>query len=203
MSSLGNREKQFLLEIARQAVRSAAERREPIENIPPESALGECTGAFVTLRKRARLRGCIGQIGTGQPLADVVAHSAKAAALEDPRFDPVRAEEVQEIQIEISVLSPLQEIAPERIEAGKHGLLVSKGWQHGLLLPQVAAECRWTSARFLEETCVKAGLERTAWREPDTKIQGFTAEVFSESDFREEPSPEPQGPAKSRYSTST
>jgi AmmeMemoRadiSam system protein A len=203
MSSLGNREKRFLLEIARQDVRSAAERRGPIENIPSESALGECTGAFVTLRKRARLRGCIGQIGTGQPLADVVAHSAKAAALEDPRFDPVRAEEVQEIQIEISVLSPLQEIAPERIEAGKHGLLVSKGWQRGLLLPQVAAECRWTSVRFLEETCVKAGLERTAWREPDTKIQGFTAEVFSESDFREEESPEPQGSAKSRYSTST
>jgi AmmeMemoRadiSam system protein A len=203
MSSLDNREKQFLLEIARQAVRSAAERRESIENIPPVPALGECAGAFVTLRKRARLRGCIGQIGTGQPLADVVAHSAKAAALEDSRFDPVRAEEVQEIQIEISVLSPLQEIAPERIEAGKHGLLVSKGWQRGLLLPQVAAECRWTSARFLEETCVKAGLERNAWREPDTKIQGFTAEVFSESDFREERSPEPEGPAKSRYSTST
>lgn len=157
----------------------------------------------MTLRKRARLRGCIGQIGTGQPLADVVAYSAKAAALEDPRFDPVRAEELQEIEIEISVMSPLQEITSDQIEAGKHGLLVSKGWRRGLLLPQVATEWRWTSARFLEETCVKAGLERNAWREPDTKIQGFTAEVFSESDFREELSPDPDGPAKSRYSTST
>jgi AmmeMemoRadiSam system protein A len=186
MSSLGNREKKFLLGIARQALCVAAERRESLDNLPGDPSFGESTGAFVTLRKRGRLRGCIGQIGTGRPLIDAVAHSAKSAALEDPRFDPVRSEEVAEIEIEISVLSVLEEIAPEHIEAGKHGLMVSRGWQRGLLLPQVATECRWTAARFLEETCVKAGLERTAWREPEIKIQGFTAEVFSDSELRTE-----------------
>jgi uncharacterized protein len=203
MSSLGNREKKLLLEIARQALCVAAGRRESLDNIPQDPAFGESTGAFVTLRKRGRLRGCIGQIGTGQPLADVVAHSAKSAALEDPRFDPVRPEEVPEIEIEISVLSALEDISPEQIETGKHGLLVSRGWQRGLLLPQVATECRWTAGRFMEETCVKAGLGRNAWREQDTKIQGFTAEVFSEAELQLEQSPGPDGRAKSRYSIST
>jgi AmmeMemoRadiSam system protein A len=203
MSSLGNREKRFLLEVARQALCVAAERRESLDNLPRDPCLGESTGAFVTLRKRGRLRGCIGRIGTGQPLADVVAQSAKSAALEDPRFNPVHPDEIAEIEIEISVLSALKEIAPEHIEAGKHGLMVSRGWQRGLLLPQVATECRWTAARFLEETCVKAGLKPTAWREPETKIQGFTAEVFSESELQSEQSPGTAVSAKPRYSTST
>jgi AmmeMemoRadiSam system protein A len=203
MSSLGNREKKFLLEIARQALCLAAERRKSLENIAPDPAFGESTGAFVTLRKRGRLRGCMGQIGSGRPLAQVVAHSAKSAALEDPRFDPVRLNEVGEIEIEISVLSALAEISAEQIEAGKHGLLVSRGLQRGLLLPQVATECRWTARRFLEETCIKAGLGREAWREPETRIQGFTAEVFSESELPWEQSPGPEGRAKSRYSIST
>jgi uncharacterized protein len=203
MSSLGNREKKFLLEIARQALRLAAERQKSLENIAQDAAFGESTGAFVTLRKRGRLRGCIGQIGSGRPLAQVVAHSAKSAALEDPRFDPVRQNEVPEIEIEISVLSALAEISAEQIEAGKHGLLVSRGLQRGLLLPQVATECRWTARQFLEETCIKAGLGRDAWREPETRIQGFTAEVFSESELPWEQSPGPEGRAKSRYSIST
>ncbi len=203
MSSLGNPEKKFLLKIAREALRVAAERREALENLPGDFALVEFTGAFVTLRKRGRLRGCIGQIGTGRPLVDVVAYSAKSAALEDPRFDPVRFEEVTEIEIEISVLSALEEIAPEQIEAGKHGLMVSRGWQRGLLLPQVATEMRWSSMRFLEETCVKAGFGRNAWRESETKIQGFTADVFSESELQLEESPGLEGRAKPRYSIST
>ena len=203
MSSLGNREKKLLLKIAREALCVATERREALENLPGDSALVELTGAFVTLRKRGRLRGCIGHIGTERPLADVVAHSAKSAALEDPRFDPVRFEEVAEIEIEISVLSALEEIAPEKIEAGKHGLMVSRGWQRGLLLPQVATEMRWSSLRFLEETCVKAGFDRNAWRESETKIQGFTAEVFSESELQPEESPGAEGRAKPRYSIST
>jgi uncharacterized protein len=132
-----------------------------------------------------------------------VAHSAKSAALEDSRFDGVRVDEVPEIEIEISVLSALEDISLEQIEAGKHGLLVSRGLQRGLLLPQVATECRWTAGRFLEETCVKAGLARDAWRDSETKIQGFTAEVFSESELLLlEQSPGPAGRAKSRYSTS-
>ena len=204
MSSLGSHEKKFLLKIAREALLVAAERRELLAELPRDVVLAESTGAFVTLRKRGRLRGCIGQIGTGRPLADVVAHSAKSAALEDPRFEPIQSEEVAEIEIEISVLSVLEEIVPEQIEAGRHGLMVSRGWQRGLLLPQVATEMRWTALRLLEETCVKAGLERGAWREPDTKIQGFTAEVFGESELLlPEEAPGIAGRAKPPYSTST
>jgi uncharacterized protein len=203
MSSLGSREKQSLLEIARRALIAAVERRESLENLPQELGQAESAGAFVTLRRRGRLRGCIGQIGTGQPLIHVVAHCAKSAALEDPRFDPVTPGELYEIRIELSVLSPLEEIAPDRIEAGKHGLMVTRGRQRGVLLPQVASEYRWAAVRFLEETCVKAGLKPDAWREPETKIYGFTADAFSEPSLQPEESSGPKGSSKSRYSIST
>src|ERR1700689_2926092 len=125
MSSLRNREKQLLLELARRALTMAVDRRESLDSLPQDPELGESFGAFVTLRKRGRLRGCIGQIGAERSLVEVVAHCAKSAALEDPRFEPVRAEELREIEIELSVLSPLEEIAPDRIEVGRHGLMIS------------------------------------------------------------------------------
>jgi AmmeMemoRadiSam system protein A len=203
MSSLDNREKQLLLELARRALIAAVERREFLDSLPPDPQLGESFGAFTTLRKRGGLRGCIGQIGAERSLLEVIAHCAKSAALEDPRFEPVRAEELREIEIELSVLSRLEEIAPDRIEVGKHGLIVSHGHRRGVLLPQVAIECHWAAGRFLEETCVKAGLKRDAWREPETLIQGFTAEVFAESDFQREELPGHKDRAKPRYSIST
>ena len=184
MSSLGNREKQLLLEVARRALIAAVERRESLEIPPQERSLTETAGAFVTFRCRGRLRACIGQIKSSQLLFEVVAYSAKAAALEDSRFNPVRSEELAEIDIELSVLSLLEEIAPDRIEAGRHGLIVTRGSQRGVLLPQVATERRWNAERFLEESCVKAGLQREAWKTPGTLLQGFSAEVFSESEFR-------------------
>lgn len=186
MSLLGNREKQVLLEVARRAVTVAAQRREFLEVLPEEPSLTQCGGAFVTLLYRGRLRGCIGQITPRQSLVRSVVFSARAAALEDPRFPPVRPDELEELEIELSVLSLLEEIAPERIEAGKHGLMVSRGAQRGLLLPQVATQFRWTAERFLAETCVKAGFERDAWKDPGTRIHAFTAEVFSESGFGRE-----------------
>ncbi len=203
MSSLGNREKQLLLELARRALTLAVQRRESLDSDPQDPELGKSFGAFVTLRKRGRLRGCIGQIGSDGSLLEVVAHCAKAAALEDPRFEPVRVDELPEIEIELSVLSPLEEIAPDQIEVGKHGLMVSAGPRRGVLLPQVAIECHWAAGRFLEETCAKAGLKRDAWREPETKIHGFTAEVFDEADFRAEELPGQKDRAKSGYSIST
>ncbi|MGA8367161.1 MAG: AmmeMemoRadiSam system protein A [Candidatus Acidiferrales bacterium] len=178
-----NRDKRMLLEVARRALWLAAERRETLEDLPEGERLREPAGAFVTLRRRGRLRGCIGQLPSGEALVRVVAYCAKGAALEDPRFEPVSADEVPGLEVEVSVISPLEEIAPERIEAGKHGLVISSGWLRGVLLPQVAAEHGWTAERFLEETCAKAGLERNAWKDPATRIQAFTAEVFSESDF--------------------
>lgn len=187
MSSLANREKKLLLEVARRALELAAESGETLTDLPAEHSLGETLlqtgGAFVTLRLRKRLRGCIGQLTSNVPLIGVVAHCARAAALEDPRFEPVRREELPEIDIELSVLSVPEDISFERIEPGRHGLIVSKEGQRGLLLPQVAAEFHWTTQRFLEETCVKAGFDRNAWSNEAIRIQAFTAEVFSEDDL--------------------
>jgi AmmeMemoRadiSam system protein A len=157
------------------------------------------------LRLRGKLRGCIGQLSSSDPLTQVVAYCARAAALEDPRFHPVSPDELAGIDIEISVLSPLKTIAPGEIEVGKHGLMVSQAWQRGVLLPQVAAEFHWGVERFLEETCVKAGLGRHAWKDPATRICAFTAEVFSESDLGagEQEALETQGRTEPGYSSST
>jgi len=184
MSSLASHEKLTVLEVARHVLTAAVERRECPQHFPGTEFMQRTAGAFVTLRRRRQLRGCIGQLSSGDSLIQVIVHCAKAAALEDPRFEPVRLEELFEIEIEVSVLSPLFEIAPDLIEIGRHGLVVSRGWQRGVLLPQVAAEYRWHAERFLEETCAKAGLERDAWRYPGIRMEGFTAEVFSESEFR-------------------
>ena len=140
-------------------------------------------GAFVTLHRRGRLRGCVGQLPGRDSLAAVVAHCARAAALDDSRFEPVTSTELFEIDIEVSLLSALQDVTLEAIEPGKHGLLVSRGTQRGVLLPQVASQFQWGAQRFLEETCVKAGLQRDAWKDPATRVQAFTAEVFSEAAF--------------------
>jgi AmmeMemoRadiSam system protein A len=190
MSSLGSRDKQSLLELARRSLTLAVQGLDP-QDLPDSQILQhqQSAGAFVTLRHRGRLRGCIGQLqlAANVSLTEIVAHCTKSAALEDPRFDAVRGEELAEIEIELSVLSPPENVTIEQIEIGKHGLLVSRGWERGVLLPQVAAQFHWNARRFLEETCAKAGFERDAWRDPATQVQAFTAEVFSESDFRSVP----------------
>jgi len=135
--------------------------------------------AFVTLRKKRRLRGCIGYTEPVAPLYKVVQECAVAAATEDPRFPPVSAGELPALNVEISVLTPLQSIRPEEVEIGRHGLMISMGGRRGLLLPQVPLEQGWDRETFLEQTCVKAGLPTDAWRRGAT-LQGFTAEVFGE-----------------------
>lgn len=187
MPSLARSEKKILLEVARRALIFAVERREIAEDSPASEILRRPGGAFVTLRRRGRLRGCIGQFASREPVFQVVSYCARAAALEDPRFEPVRPNELAELELEISVLSEAQEIAFEEIEIGRHGLIVARGWQRGVLLPQVAAEFRWTAERFLEETCAKAGMERDGWKDPATRVHAFTAEVFCESEFAAEP----------------
>jgi AmmeMemoRadiSam system protein A len=181
MSSLADSHKKLLLETARQSIVAAVEGKGPIQNLPHEESVRKPAGAFVTLHCGSRLRGCIGQLPGQEPLVQVVAHCARLAALEDPRFSPVKREELASIEIEISVLSDLEDVAPDEIVAGKHGLMVSRDCERGVLLPQVATQMRWSAERFLEETCVKAGLDRHAWKDPETKTQAFTAEVFSES----------------------
>lgn len=184
---------------------AAVEGREFASELPRLPGSHDLGGAFVTLHRRGRLRGCIGQVLSGESLVQTVAYCARAVALEDPRFEPVRPDELAEIAIELSILSPFAAIAPEHIEAGKHGLMVSRGSQRGVLLPQVATQFRWNGLRLLEETCVKAGLERDAWKNPEVCIQAFSAEIFSESDVRDEAGAEVEAQAGSnpRYSTST
>jgi len=180
MSPLSSDDRLALVEIARLAISSAIlEKRIP--DFPPyPPALSESRGAFVSLHRGGNLRGCVGQVENPGPLGDVVARAAINAALYDSRFPSISAEEVATLEIEISVLTTPEPILPEAIVAGRHGLLVARGAFRGVLLPQVATERRWSSQRLLEETCIKAGLARDAWRDPATQVFGFTAEVFSE-----------------------
>ena len=187
MSSLAEREKKLLLQIARSALTLGVANKPPLQEFPSEEILQQPAGAFVTLHRRGRLRGCVGQLPGRDALVAVVAHCARAAALDDSRFEPVGLGELSEIDIEVSVLAALEDVTLEAIETGKHGLVVSQGRQRGVLLPQVASQFNWGAQRFLEETCVKAGLERDAWKDPATRVQAFTAEVFSEAAFASPP----------------
>lgn len=179
MSQLDEADQQYLLRLARQAITDAVCDRVPATKDPPSDKLKQRCGAFVTLRKRGRLRGCIGYVEPFKPLCQTVEECAVAAARQDPRFDQVTPEELDELEIEISVLSPLAEISPEQVVVGTHGLLISRGLQRGLLLPQVAVEWNWSREEFLRQTCLKAGLPPDAWKK-GAKIHAFTAQVFSE-----------------------
>ena len=179
-------ERQRLLAVARRAVVQFVAAQALPETPSPPTA--ERRGAFVTLHCAGRLRGCIGRLDSREPLDSLVATCAVLAASQDPRFDPLRAPELERLEVEVSVLAPAQEVAAsevlDRLQPGVHGLIVSLGSARGLLLPQVAAEQGWGAPKFLEETCRKAGLPAHAWREPGAKIELFTAEVFSEPEGR-------------------
>ena len=180
MSPLTESDQETLLQMARVAlVDYVSSGKIPTIEEPGESLRQKC-GAFVTLRRGKSLRGCIGIIEANAPLYQTVRQCAVWAGTNDPRFPQVMKGEVAGLNIEISVLSPLFDIAPEEVEVGRHGLLVSRGVIRGLLLPQVASERKWGREQFLEETCRKAGLPLDAWRH-DAKIQAFTAQVFEEA----------------------
>jgi len=181
MPSLSEADRKSLLELARRAVAEALSLQNPADNYPRSGVFAEKRGAFVTLHAKGRLRGCIGVVEALEPLGDIVARCAASAALHDPRFPAVRGEEMSDLQIEISLLSPLEPILFENIEIGTHGLLIIQGTKRGLLLPQVAVEHKLGREQFLDETCRKAGLPAQGWKEPETQIFGFTCEVFSES----------------------
>ena len=173
-------EKQALLRIARASILAELAGKKP-PAAKGQGALEEKRGAFVCLKRRGRLRGCIGFIEARKPLARTVEEMAVAAALQDPRFPPLREDELKEISLEISVLTPLRRTADVgQIEVGTHGLYVRKGSRAGLLLPQVATEYGWDRDTFLKETCRKAGLAPDAWRDPETEIYLFSADVFGD-----------------------
>ena len=178
---LTDQEKNTLLDIAKNAIAAKINHRETPELNIDSDNLRLKRGAFVTLKKQGRLRGCIGYIKAYKPLWKTVQEMAVAAAFHDPRFPSLRAEEIQQLTFEISVLSPLKRIADVNdIEVGRHGLYIIRRHHSGLLLPQVATEYKWDRETFLEETCHKAGLPPDAWKDKETEIYIFSADYFGD-----------------------
>jgi AmmeMemoRadiSam system protein A len=173
---LSDEDRRALLDLARGAIEAAVRGGRAPTPRNPSGALREKGAAFVTLRRRGELRGCIGHLEGVAPLWESVLDMAQAAALRDSRFPPLGPGELEELQIEISVLSPMSPIEPDQIQVGRHGLYVKRDTTAGLLLPQVAEEWQWDPTEFLRRTYEKAGLSQG---DPLAKVYAFTAERFS------------------------
>jgi len=182
---------EYLVRIAREAIRKRldANQRLSITDIPP--ALRKKSGVFVTIKKKTRsgamLRGCIGHIYPETPLIEATIDSAILAATNDPRFPPMTPRELVEALIEVTILTSPEEIKVnkpseylEKIEIGRHGLIVESGFRKGILLPQVPVEWNWDVEEFLIQLCGKAGLTPDSWCLEDTKLYRFESEIFKE-----------------------
>ena len=182
---MDEKDKKVLLSIARESIKSAIidtpNEQSRIEITSPE--LNEKNGAFVTLRTDRKLRGCIGRIVSDVPLYKLVSEMAVSAAEEDPRFSHIQLSELESLEIDISVLSPLQKIDdPLDFELGRHGIYITKGSSTGCFLPQVATETGWTKEEFLSQCCsMKAGLSPDAWKNKNVDVYIFTAEMITEN----------------------
>jgi AmmeMemoRadiSam system protein B/AmmeMemoRadiSam system protein A len=173
------KEKAKLKAIARETIEAAVRGKKTGTPTGITRKMKEPYGIFVTINKHSNLRGCIGRIIGDQPLYVSCQQMARAAALEDPRFPPVTEDELSDLEIEISILTPMKRVSKEdEIMIGRDGLYIRKGMFSGLLLPQVAAEYGWTVDEFLAQTCHKAGLSTDALKSKDTEIYRFSAEVF-------------------------
>lgn len=182
---LNHDEKVYLLSLARKTISYYLETKKLPTTTPVSEKVKEKFGVFVTLHKHGQLRGCIGYVEGISPLYQAVMEMAKSAAFSDPRFPPVQKNEVPELAIEISVLSPLKKIKDvQEIQVGKHGIIIQQGFHRGLLLPQVATEWGWNREEFLQQTCHKAGLPPEAWKDPSSDIYIFSAEIFNEKDVK-------------------
>ncbi|MDH4223685.1 MAG: AmmeMemoRadiSam system protein A, partial [candidate division Zixibacteria bacterium] len=177
---LSEKDKAFLLKLAKETIECKVKGVKCPEYKITSEVLKENRGAFVTIKKHGRLRGCIGYIQAVKPLYQTIQEMAEAAALHDTRFSPVTKGELNELEIEISVLTPLKKITDvNQIQIGRHGILIRKGYYSGLLLPQVATENNWDRMTFLEQTCLKAGIyDKDCWKDKDTEIYMFSAEIF-------------------------
>lgn len=186
---LSQDEGEFLVKLARKAIEVYLNEKRVL-NIPDDTpdTLKEDMGTFVTLNRGAELRGCIGYPEPVKPLVKAVIEVAISAATQDPRFPPVKPDEMKEITVEVSVLTKprLLEVDkpldyPEKIKIGEDGLIVETGFYRGLLLPQVATEWRWDAEEFLGNTCMKAGLSPDCWLSPEVKIYQFQSQIFQET----------------------
>jgi len=177
---LNNDERQFLLKLARESIEAVLEKRQLQPDITKYTGvLTEKRGAFVTLTIDGRLRGCIGYIQAVKPLYETIAEMAVQAAFHDPRFPSLTKSEFNSIDIEISVLTPMIiEKNPENVVVGRDGLYIVRGYNSGLLLPQVPVENSWDRETFLNQTCIKAGLPPGTWKEAETQIYRFQADIF-------------------------
>jgi len=179
---LDQRQKKRLLEIARKTVEAYVSSGEKLEFSEEDELLSKNMGAFVTVHKQGKLRGCIGNIIGRQPLYLTVRDMAIQASSHDLRFIPVRPEELKDIDIELSVLSEPKKVENvDEIEMGRHGVIVKRGNADGVFLPQVATETGWSRQEFLSNLCEhKAGLEPGAWKDKNTELYKFSAQVFGE-----------------------
>ncbi|MGQ9688210.1 MAG: AmmeMemoRadiSam system protein A [Desulfobaccales bacterium] len=174
-------DQELLFRVARNSIQAHLRGKKAALPQATSPILNEPRGVFVTLHRHGRLRGCIGYLEAAKPLLAAVQEMAEAAAFSDPRFPPVRAEELADLDVEISILSPMRQIKNiEEIEVGRHGLYLEQGLRRGLLLPQVATEYGWDRLTFLKQTCAKAGLPPDAWQDPSTRIYVFSADIFHE-----------------------
>jgi len=182
---LSRKSKERLLEIAREAIFLRLQRG----SVPPfsvsEAELETPAGAFVSLHFNGQLRGCIGTLHEQHPLHQTVAEMAIEAATNDPRFPALSPKDLSGTDIEVSVLTPFTPIEPADVVPGRHGLYVARGPKRGVLLPQVATQYGWTREKFLAEICKKAGLAEDAWKDKDTRLFAFEAEVFSNLTLQE------------------
>jgi AmmeMemoRadiSam system protein A len=177
--ALTDQEKNALKNLVVQSIGHGLGLNPPPDMTPESSRLKEHYGAFVTLTMNAQLRGCIGHIVGHAPLFETVARMAVAAAFEDPRFPPVSVDEFGKLEVEISILSPLERVEDlTAITPGVHGLYIRHKGRSGLLLPQVATEWGWDRETFLAQTCRKAGLPPDAWKDAAAEVYWFQAEVF-------------------------
>jgi len=185
---MNDQQKQTLLKVARDAVEAVIKKKNVAKPESDDPELNAPCGCFVTLKNRDRLRGCIGRFISDSPLIELVAEMAKASATGDPRFfaDPITVRELEKLDVEISVLSPLQKTDdPLSLKLGVDGIYIKKGRASGCFLPQVATETGWSEEEFLSYCCAhKAGLAPDAWKDPKTEVYLFTADVFG-ADFKD------------------
>lgn len=184
LAPLTDAQKIRLLQISRQAIFHQVNRgRVPPVDVDDERLL-KPGGAFCSLLMQGRLRGCIGTFEDGKPLYETVVDVSVGAATRDERFGPMRLDEVPRLDIELSVLSPMSLVEADAVVPGEHGLFITMGRQRSTLLPQVATDFDWDREELLNQACTRAGLPPDAWKDPQCRIEVFTAEVFSESDMR-------------------
>jgi uncharacterized protein len=185
MEELTSEQKIKLLKLARKTIQEILNSKtQPDNDVFTDNIFKIKCGAFVTLHIRGNLRGCIGYIEGVKNIPETIIDMAKASAFRDPRFAPLSKNEYDNIDIEISVLSPIEQVKEiSEIVVGRDGLIISNGRRSGLLLPQVATENNWDLQQFLEHTCYKAGLQPDAWKQKDTKIEKFSAQVFGEKEM--------------------